>query len=171
VKVEPPKEPVVRDEPKPSPAQAPPPREEAKPKVVPQDVAEAPPAPKAQTKEQPSSYDNEKHAHELFVHAEKAYELQDYWQAIQLCRQAVEVRDDVAKYHYVLGLALLRNKKWRKEAAESLQAASKLEPSNPQYLGMLGALYETEGLHLRAQKIIQQVKRIDASYEIPELPL
>ena len=40
-----------------------------------------------------------------------------------------------------------------------------------EYMGMLGALYESEGLHLRAQKVIQQVKSIDASYEIPELPL
>jgi uncharacterized protein HemY len=83
----------------------------------------------------------------------------------------VDVRNDVSKYHYILGMALLRNKKWRKEAAESLRAATELEPSNPEYFGILGALYQAEGLHLRAEKVMQQVKSIAPDYEIPELPL
>jgi serine/threonine protein kinase len=126
--------------------------------------------PKQQKAQQSSNYDSEKHAHELFLHAEKAYELQDFWQAIQLCRQAVDIRSDVPKYHYVLGMALLRNKKWRKEAAESLRAAAELEPTNPEYWGILGALYQAEGLSLRAQKVLQKVKRIAPAYEIPDLP-
>jgi serine/threonine protein kinase len=144
---------------------------EAKPETAPDEDLAYPNDSDRQATEESSGYDSEKHAHELFVHAEKAYELEDYWQAIQLCRQAVEVRGDVPKYHYVLGMALLRNKKWRKEAAESIRSAAELEPSNPEYLGTLGALYQAEGLHLRAKKVLEQVKSIAPDYEIPDLPV
>ena len=115
-------------------------------------------------------FDNEEHAHELFRHAEKAFELQDHWQTIQLCRQAVELYDKEAKFHHLLGVALVRNKKWRKEAAQSFGRAIELEEKNPHYLGLLAAVYKAEGLQLRADKIFNQLLKIDPSYEIPELP-
>jgi hypothetical protein len=37
-------------------------------------------------------------------------------------------------------------------------------------LGTLGAVYQAEGLRTRAKKVFEQVKSIDPSYEIPELP-
>ena len=115
-------------------------------------------------------FDKEEHAHELFRHAEKAFELQDHWQTIQLCRQAVELYDKEAKFHHLLGVALVRNKKWRKEAAQSFGRAVELEEKNPHYLGLLAAVYKAEGLQLRADKIFNQLLKIDPSYEIPELP-
>ena len=63
-----------------------------------------------------------------------------------------------------------QNKKWRKEAAVSLKKAVELDENNPLYLGLLAALYQDEGLQLRADKIFDQVTTIDPSYEIPELP-
>jgi tetratricopeptide (TPR) repeat protein len=115
-------------------------------------------------------YDNAQHCRELHVHAQKAYDVQDFWQTIQLCRQAIEVCNNKPKVHYLLALALLRNKKWRKEAAQSLRTAVDLDPENLEYLGTLGAVYQAEGLRTRAKKVFEQVKSIDPSYEIPELP-
>ena len=124
------------------------------------------PAPSDETNE----FDKKEHARELFLHAEKAFELQDHWQTIQLCRQAVELYSNEAKFHHLLGVALVRNKKWRKEAAESFGRAVDLEEKNPLYLGLLAAVYKAEGLQLRADKIFNQLLKIDPSYEIPELP-
>ena len=66
--------------------------------------------------------------------------------------------------------ALLKNKKWMKEAGESLRKAAELDPCNPEYLALLAALYQREGLQMRAKKLLEQVKGIDPDYEIPELP-
>jgi len=124
----------------------------------------------AKTEKEPDGYDAHQHALELFQHARRAYELQDYWQAVQLCRQAVEIRSDKAEYHFLLGQALLKNRNWRKEAGESLRKAAELDPGNLEYLALLGALYQSEGLQKRASKILERVKEIDPDYEIPELP-
>ena len=62
-----------------------------------------------------------------------------------------------------------QNKKWRKEAAVSLKKAVELDENNPLYLGLLAALYQAEGLQLRADKIFDRVMKIDPSYEIPQL--
>ncbi len=64
----------------------------------------------------------------------------------------------------------LRNKKWRKEAAVSLKKAVELDENNPLYLGLLASLYQADSLQLRADKIFDQVTKIDPSYEIPQLP-
>ncbi len=129
----------------------------------------APPS-RIEVSDETDSFDKEKHGRALFRHAEQAYELRDHWQTIQLCRQAIELYDKEAKFHHLLGIALIRNKKWRKEAALSLKKAVELDEKNPHYLGLLAALYQAEGLQLRADKIIDQVTKIDPSYEIPQLP-
>ncbi len=118
-----------------------------------------------------SDFDGRSHAAALFRHAEQAYELQDFWQTIQLCRQAVKVCDQEPKYHYLLALCLIRNKKWRKEASYSLKKAVELDGKNPEYLSMLAVLYDAEGLHVRAENLFKQVSVIDASFPIPKLPV
>ena len=122
----------------------------------------APPS-RIEVSDETDSFDKEKHGRALFRHAEQAYELRDHWQTIQLCRQAIELYDKEAKFHHLLGIALIRNKKWRKEAALSLKKAVELDEKNPHYLGLLAALYQAEGLQLRADKIIDQVTKIDPS--------
>ena len=129
-----------------------------------------PPVSKTAAADETDAFDQSKHARKLFRHAEKAYELQDHWQTIQLCRQAIELYDKDAKFHHLLGVALLRNKKWRREAAESLEAAVALEEKDAVCLGLLAALYQAEGLQLRANKILDRVLKIDPDYELPELP-
>ncbi len=140
-------------------------------KLAPKNRASIGPSLQTERKEtEPDGYDGKQHAFELFQHAKQAYDTEDFWQAVQLCRQAVEVKDDKPEYHFLLARTLLRNKKWMKEAGESLRKAAELDPCNPEYLALLAALYQREGLQLRAKKIVKQVKAIDPDYEIPELP-
>ena len=133
----------------------------------------APSASALQTKRkesEPDGYDAKQHAFELFQHAKQAYDTEDYWQSVQLCRQAVQVKDDKPEYHFLLARALLKNKKWMKEAGESLRKAAELDPCNLEYIALLAALYQREGLQMRAKKLLEQLKGLDPDYEIPELP-
>ena len=136
-------------------------------KSAPAEPVENPPEPASNDGE---SYDADKHALELFAAAGRAYEAQDYWKVIQLCRQAIEIKDDVPKYHFLLGRALLQNKRWRKEAGESIGRATELDSYNAEYLALLAALYQAEGMETRATKTIEQARTIDPECEIPELP-
>ena len=132
--------------------------------------ATGPPALATKKESEPEGYDAQQHAIELYQHAQRAFDTQDFWQAIQLCRQAIEVKDDEPVYHFLLARALLKNKKWRKEAGESFRRAAELDPCNPEYLGHLAALYQREGLQMRAKKVVEQLKGIDPDYELPEIP-
>ena len=98
-----------------------------------------------------------------------AYDLGEYWDAIQLGRQAIEVDENVAEFYGLLGRALLQNKKWRKEAADNFLKATELEPHNVEFIGMLGAIYESEGLTTRANSLLEKARAIDPDYEFPEL--
>jgi cytochrome c-type biogenesis protein CcmH/NrfG len=95
--------------------------------------------------------------------------LQDFWESIQLCRQALETDDSQAEYYHLLGRALMQNKKWRKEAADNFRKASELEPGNLAYLGMLGAVYKAEGLQARASSVLKKAQSLDPNFVLPEI--
>jgi cytochrome c-type biogenesis protein CcmH/NrfG len=95
--------------------------------------------------------------------------MQDFWESIQLCRQALEVDDTQAEYFHLLGRALMQNKKWRKEAADSFRRATELDPGNLAYLGMLGAVYKAEGLQARATAILKKAQSLDPAFTLPEI--
>jgi len=108
-------------------------------------------------------------ARELYGRALTSYDQADYWDAIQLARQAIEVDGQEAEYHALLGRALSQNRKWRKQAADSFLKASELEPTNVDYLGMLGAIYRSEGLTTRANSLLAKARAIQPDFELPEL--
>ena len=117
----------------------------------------------------PAPFDKRRHARELYDRALSAYDRADYWDTIQLGRRAVEVDEQVAEFYGLLGRALLQNKKWRKEAADNFLKATELEPNNVEFLGMLGAIYESEGLTTRASSLLEKAQAIDPDYEFPDL--
>jgi chemotaxis protein histidine kinase CheA len=114
-------------------------------------------------------FDRQRHARSLYDRALNAYDHADYWDAIQLGRQAVEVDGQVAEYYGLLGRALLQNKKWRKEAADTFLKATQLEPGNVEYLGFLAAIYQSEGLATRASSLLDKALALDPDFELPRL--
>jgi len=104
----------------------------------------------------------------LFARARKAYDKKDYWEAIQLCRQAIELARDRAEHFHLLGLALSHNPKWRQDAEQNLRIATNLDPWKPEYFVALGELYRRAGLQVRASKMFEQAKAIDPQLKIPE---
>ena len=116
-----------------------------------------------------SGLDKRRYGRELYDRGLRAFDSHDFWDAIQLARQAIEVDDQQADFFALLGRSLMQNKKWRKEAADSFRRASELDPGNVEYLGMLGAIYHAVGLATRAQTVLEKAQALDPSYELPEL--
>ena len=104
-------------------------------------------------------------AAKLFNRARHAFDTGDYWNSIELCRQAVDHAPEVAAYYHLLGLALAKNPKWRQDAEKNLKIASNLDPFKATYVLELATLYERAGLHLRAQKTLEKAQAIDPTVE------
>jgi curved DNA-binding protein CbpA len=102
-------------------------------------------------------------ARALFLRAQKAFDLEDYWTSIQLCQQAIEIISDKAEYYHLLGLAQAQNPKWRLDAERNLKIATNLDPWKSRYFVALGRLYEKAGMNVRAQRMFEQAKAIDPS--------
>jgi curved DNA-binding protein CbpA len=103
-----------------------------------------------------------------YLRAKKAYDTEDYWSTIQLCQQAIEIVSDQAEYYHLLGMAQSENPKWRLDAERNFKIATNLDPWKSKYLSSLGKLYLKAGMALRAQKIFEQAKAIDPTFEPPE---
>jgi serine/threonine protein kinase len=144
--------------PAPKPAASPAPRNGGF--TTPAAVSNKPPGP---------NFDRKRYARELYDRANRAFDMQDFWESIQLCRQALETDDSQAEYFHLLGRALMQNKKWRKEAADSFRRATELDPGNLDYLGMLGAVYKAEGLQARATAVLKKAQSLDPSFTLPEI--
>jgi hypothetical protein len=104
----------------------------------------------------------------LFRRAHQAYQASDFWNAIQLCHQAIDLAPERAEIYHLLGLALSKNPKWRQDAEKNLRIATSLDPWKAEYFVALGVLYQEVGLHLRARKAFEQAKAVDPTVEVPE---
>jgi curved DNA-binding protein CbpA len=104
----------------------------------------------------------------LFRRAQQAYQTSDFWNAIQLCHQAIDQAPERAEIYHLLGLALSKNPKWRQDAEKNLRIATNLDPWKADYFLALGSLYQEVGLHLRARKAFEQAKAVDPTAKVPE---
>ena len=86
----------------------------------------------------------------------------DYYGAILLLKQTVQVVPDHAEAWQLLGACQERNPRWRRDAAESFQIALSLDPNNVEALLALGDLYKAEGLVTRAQTCYEDALKINA---------
>ena len=83
---------------------------------------------KATSDGEPAAFDSEVHARGLYDRALNAFEKAQYWDAIQLVREAIAADEHVAEYYALHGRALLQNEKWHREAADALlKAMARLE--------------------------------------------
>jgi serine/threonine protein kinase len=128
------------------------PSKAAKPKVAKPKAASRP------------GFDPKRYAEDLFQLAQKAYATTDFWEAIQLARQAIELDAEKAEYHHLLGLGLMKNRNWLKEAEECLRKATELDPSNPEYFGLLASVYKAEGLPENSAAMLEKARSLDPGY-------
>ena len=126
------------------------------------------PAPVFKREEDPAATGSVKRrefADKLFGRAKEAFDVTDFWEAIQLSRQAIELDSDVAEYHHLLGLGLMKNMNWIKEAEESLLRAAELDETAPIYFESLATLYERRGAHERAAEMTERARKLSPTEE------
>lgn len=92
---------------------------------------------------------------------------QNFAQALELFGQAVYLNSSVARYHYYYGLALGKLNRL-KEAARAIERASKIEPSNANYLDEAGHIYLKLGLSQRAKGNFEKALRLSPSHKRAE---
>jgi tetratricopeptide (TPR) repeat protein len=104
----------------------------------------------------------------IFLEASGAFEQEDYWRAIELSKRAIELEQERADYHHLLGRALSQNPNWKHEAEQSLRKAAELDPYRSEYLVSLGEFYRSAGLLSRAQRAFDKARSIDPEVTITE---
>lgn len=94
------------------------------------------------------------------------FDASDYHQAVQNLREAVRLDPSKMAYHKLLGLALNKNPKWRKQAETHLRRVIDAEPYDKDCYLALATIYEEGGLATRARKMYEQVASLDPEHEV-----
>jgi tetratricopeptide (TPR) repeat protein len=100
--------------------------------------------------------------------AEKLYEKEKFWDAIQLLEPAIPLVEGKQRQRARIALArcYLKNPKWAKRAEEELLAAAREDPKNVDAHFILGTIYKERGLRSRALTMFRKV--LDLQPEHPE---
>jgi len=107
-----------------------------------------------------------KAAEEHAKKAQAAYDKGNNYEAVQYLKSATQIAPEVAKYWQQLGVSLSRNPQWRKEAEESFNKATELDPKNPENHLYMGFLFKNAGLKLRARKHFASCLQMDPKNDI-----
>jgi len=99
-------------------------------------------------------------AKQAFAEAMQRYEKKDYHQAVELLRTAVHHVPDEARYHAALAMALAKNPHWVREAIQSAEKATQLQPKNAAFHVELAELLLSQGLKLRARHPAEAAARL-----------
>lgn len=86
----------------------------------------------------------------------RALAAEDYWRAIQLLKRANSLGEDGFEVHFLLGEALSKNPRWRRDAERSYRRALEVEPWRRDVYASLGKLYEAAGLTHRAERCLEK---------------
>ena len=80
--------------------------------------------------------------------------------AVELLGQAAYIDSRTGDYHYYLGLAYVRLKRFR-DAQKAISKALELDPDNANYIAENGIIYLGLGFHLRAKSVFEKALKLD----------
>ena len=109
---------------------------------------------------QPTPRTPEEIAADAFERAQAALEAGQVEEAITLLRTAVYQGPEKSAYHAALGRARARRPAHAREAVQSLERATQLDPRNASAFADLAVVLARQGLRLRAQKALEAARRI-----------
>ena len=112
-------------------------------------------------RERPKPQSAEEIARDAFQRSAPALESGDFQQAVTLLRTAVHHAPNDVQYQLALGRTLGRTRETAREAIQVLEKASQVAPGNATLWADIAALYQHQGLKLRAQKAIETALRIN----------
>ncbi len=98
--------------------------------------------------------------------AQGSYQAKDYHEAVQNLREAVRLNPTKIAYHKLLGQALTKNPKWRKQAETHLRRVLDAEPYDTDCYLELATIYEEGRLTTRARQMYEQVASLDPDHEL-----
>jgi tetratricopeptide (TPR) repeat protein len=106
-------------------------------------------------------------AEEAYRRAEKHFDREQYWDAIQILEPTLPMVQgkNKNKVRVLLAKAYLKNPKWVKRAEEQLQAVVKEDAANVDAHFLLGTLYKAGGLKSRALHAFQRVLELKPDHE------
>lgn len=112
-------------------------------------------------RERPKPQSAEDIARDAFERSGPALEQGDFHQAVTLLRTAVHHAPGEVQYQLALGRTLGRTRETAREAIQVLEKASQLAPGSAALWADIAALYQGQGLKLRAQKAIESALRLN----------
>lgn len=103
----------------------------------------------------------------FYVKAREFFKAKDFYNAIQYCEQALKAYDADARYHSLLGQALVRNPdyRWQKRAEQSLLKAAEIDPWNAEHFVHLGNFYRSHNLLRKAKKSFEKAVEVSPSHQ------
>lgn len=111
-------------------------------------------------RDRPKPQTAEEIARDAYERHGPAMEQGDYQGAITFLQTAVHHAPGEVQYHVALGRTLGRFRETARKGIEELEKASQLFPTNASVWAELAALYQGQGLKLRAQKAIESALRL-----------
>jgi len=121
------------------------------------DVPEPPP---------PSPEDEKRVAQEALRKAQKHFDKEQYWDAIQLLEQHLGTSHGLrSRFRVLLAKSFLKNPHWTKRAEEQLNFAVEDEPRNIEAHYLLGSIYLGGGLKRRALGKFRKVLELKADHQ------
>jgi len=112
-------------------------------------------------RERPKPQSAEEIARDAFERSGPALEQGDFQQAVTLLRTAVHHAPSEVQYQLALGRTLGRTRETAREAIQVLEKAAQSVRGNASLWADIAALYQSQGLKLRAQKAIETALRIN----------
>ena len=97
-----------------------------------------------------------------FQEGREAFKKKQFPDAVELFGQAVYLDKSVADYHFYLGLAYGKQKKFH-DAEKSIRTALSYDSFNTDYLVELGHIYLEIGFKLRAKSTFEKASKLDPS--------
>jgi len=116
-----------------------------------------------ESRQRPRPTTPEEIARDAFERSTSLVESGQLEQALTLLRTAVHHGPDRAEYHAALGRLLSRDASSAREAIQSLERATQLDPRDAAAFADLAILQHRQGLHLRAQRSLEAARRIGPS--------
>jgi tetratricopeptide (TPR) repeat protein len=115
----------------------------------------------------PSPEDEKRVAQEALRKAQKHFEKEKYWDAIQALEPAVTVVTGKMRQRarVLLARAYLKNPKWVKRAEETLLAVVHDDDKNVDGHFLLGRIYKEQGLKTRSQSMFRRAVELKPDHE------
>jgi tetratricopeptide (TPR) repeat protein len=89
-------------------------------------------------------------AEKRFEQAKESYKAGKYWEASNLCEQALTLHED-SRYYWLMGMSYAQHARFRHKAEDCFHRAIKMDPLNDEWHVELADFYLTNGLLLRAR--------------------